>query len=143
MPAEEPVWTPPEEVEMGKHDLGREVDHLSDTGNGFYAKLSEETGPIEPTTPPELPEHVRWILAAIPTWAARFTEKSVDYGDAVNELGAQGQFSDMHRKMGKLKRAMWNNEKLTGEQPIEILEDLIGHCFLSMYFLSNPDAEEE
>lgn len=137
-PAAEPVR---KVGEMGRHDLGRESDHVSDTGGGFYAPLNDETGPIAPTAPPELPEHVRWILAAIPTWSARFTEKAVDYGDAVNELGKRGQFADMHRKMGKLKRAMWNNEKLVGEQPIEICEDLIGHCFLTMYFLSNPDAE--
>lgn len=123
-----------EVAKMGRHDQAPRA--LGDTANGFYGPLVDRTAETAPTPPPALPEHVRWILGAIPTWSARFTEKSLDYGDAVNVLGARGQFADMHRKMGKLKRAMWDGENLTGEQPVEIVEDMIGHCFLTLYFLT-------
>lgn len=63
----------------------------------------------------------------------RFLTKSVDYGDVFNELGLAGQYSDMHRKMYKLKRAMWEGRPLKGEQPEEILEDLLGNILISLY----------
>jgi len=63
----------------------------------------------------------------------RFREKSSDYGDVFKELGIAGQYSDMHRKMYKLKRAMWEGEELKGEPPEEILSDLFGNILISIY----------
>ena len=74
-----------------------------------------------------------------PEWAAQFTKKSNDYGDTADDLGAAGQYSDMSRKMGKLKRALWEGKTLTGEQPREILLDLIGHCFLTIHYIDQGD----
>ncbi|HEY7415902.1 MAG TPA: hypothetical protein VH593_11965 [Ktedonobacteraceae bacterium] len=71
----------------------------------------------------------------------RLREKSRDYGDTYEELGLAGQYSDMHRKMRKLRKAMWHEEPLTGEQPEEILEDLLGNILISLYLYeqeSNP-----
>ncbi len=72
-------------------------------------------------------------------WVQQFISKSNDYGETANHLGAAGQYADMHRKMGKLKRALWEGETLTGEQPREILLDLIGHCFLTIHYIDQGD----
>lgn len=60
----------------------------------------------------------------------RFAERATDYGDTYMELGSKGQFSDMSRKMGKLKRAVWEGKRLQGEQVPEILDDIISHALL-------------
>jgi hypothetical protein len=69
----------------------------------------------------------------LPQAVQRFRSKSVDYGDAFEDLGLAGQYSDMHRKMRKLRKAMWHEENLIGEQPEEILEDLLGNILISLY----------
>lgn len=63
----------------------------------------------------------------------RFQKKSADYGDAFKDLGIAGQYSDIHRKVRKLKMAMWEGKALEGEPPSEILEDLIGNCLISLW----------
>jgi hypothetical protein len=65
-----------------------------------------------------------------PEWREQFIVKNTDYGDDANRLGLKGAFVDVYRKTGKLKRALWDDQPLTGEQPREILMDLVGHCFL-------------
>lgn len=62
----------------------------------------------------------------------RFMEKQRDYGDAADDLGAPGQYAEIHRKKAKLKKALWEGEKLVGEPVDEVLMDLIGHCFLAL-----------
>lgn len=68
----------------------------------------------------------------IPEWVEKFTEKNKDYGNDANRLGTRGAFVDIYRKVGKLKRAIWDGQELKGEQPREILLDLVGHCFLTI-----------
>lgn len=71
----------------------------------------------------------------------RFVRKNADYGGTAKFLGARGQFADINPKFWKLKRALWDGEKLVGESVEEILQDLIGHCLLTLYFLSQgPDG---
>jgi hypothetical protein len=70
-------------------------------------------------------------------WVTLFIGKQKDYGDSADDLGAPGQYSELHRKMGKLKKALWDGEALAGEQPDEVLFDLIGHCFLAIRHLRN------
>lgn len=70
-----------------------------------------------------------------PSVMARFMDKAQDYRDAFAYLGARGQFSDMNRKFQKLKHAIWDGRPLVGEQPAEIIEDMIGHCYLLLYIL--------
>lgn len=60
-------------------------------------------------------------------------DKSQDYGDdADTELGAKGQYAEIHRKMRKLKRALWEGHELTGEPVEEVLMDLMSHCALAI-----------
>lgn len=73
--------------------------------------------------------------ALLQEWINRFMEKQKDYGDAADDLGAPGQYAELHRKMGKLKRALWDGEPLVGEPAEEVLQDLIGHCFLAIRHL--------
>jgi hypothetical protein len=71
----------------------------------------------------------------------RFQEKSIDYGDVFKELGIAGQYSDMHRKMFKLRKFMWEGYELKGEQADEILEDLLGNILISIYLVRNNGGE--
>ena len=67
---------------------------------------------------------------------SRFNEKNRDYGDTSYALGVKGQYADMHRKMGKLKRGLWDGLELQQEGSEEILADLVGHALLTLDFLS-------
>jgi len=71
----------------------------------------------------------------LPEWRDLFLQKNADYGDSADDLGLAGQYSDIHRKLAKLRRALWDGKKLTGEQPREICMDLIGHLFLTIEML--------
>jgi muconolactone delta-isomerase len=66
----------------------------------------------------------------------RFLSKSKDYGEEHQHLGVKGQFSDIWRKVGKLKRALWEDIPMEHEDPIEMLQDLIGHCYLTIDLLN-------
>lgn len=77
------------------------------------------------------------VADILPRVASKFQKKASDYGDVFFELGLPGQYSDMHRKMYKLRKAMWEEEELKGEQPEEILQDLIGNCLISLYLIED------
>jgi len=80
---------------------------------------------IEPGT------EVSYIFDKVyPEWRETFLAKGADYGDNANKLGLSGAYVDIDRKVAKLKRALWYGQQLNGEQPREILMDMIGHCFL-------------
>jgi hypothetical protein len=85
-------------------------------------------------------QHILGVL--LPEWEAMFRRKQRDYGGDANRLGVKGAFVDIHRKEGKLKRAIWDGQKLEGEQPREILMDLIGHCFLTITALDQEDGQQ-
>lgn len=95
-------------------------------------------GPIEVTFTMEEKDgqELRAIfLEQLPQWAELFARKNSEYGDTSSmTLGPRGQFSDMYRKIIKLKRAMWdeNESILVSEGMDEILRDLIGHAFLAL-----------
>lgn len=84
-------------------------------------------------------QHIMGVL--LPEWEAMFLRKQKDYGNDANRLGVKGAFVDIHRKEGKLKRAIWDGQKLEGEQPREILMDLIGHCFLTICAIDQEDGQ--
>lgn len=73
---------------------------------------------------------------------ALFDKKIQDYGEPPFDLGAAGQFADMHRKMRKLKRALWDGQILTGEQPLEICQDMMGHLALTIAFLQHEELDK-
>lgn len=83
----------------------------------------------------DTPELRAIITEHLPAWAKLFARKNSEYGSgAAFDLGERGQFSDIYRKIIKLKRAMWDEDEsvLTTEGVDEILMDLIGHCFLTL-----------
>lgn len=69
----------------------------------------------------------------------RFAEGYAEYGPgAADVLGLAGQWGDLHRKIMKLKRAMWSGEDgyLTREAEGDILRDIIGHSLLALEMYS-------
>ena len=90
----------------------------------------------------------RIIERLVPEWIAHQKRKAQDYNskksfddagisipqvfENADVLGVPGQFSEIWRKIWKLKKGMWDQEPLVGEQPREILLDFIGHCFLAI-----------
>lgn len=72
-------------------------------------------------------------------WLHHFLRKQRDYGDGATTLGAPGQYAELHRKMAKLKRALWDGVPLENEPVREVLMDLIGHCFLAIQFLDSDN----
>lgn len=66
-------------------------------------------------------------------------KKREDYSrggkDGGDDLGAAGQYAELHRKDGKLRRALWEGKELTGEQPREVLLDMIGHAVKAIRYL--------
>lgn len=79
------------------------------------------------------------LPALLQEWKGHQKWKSMDYNGSGIEnadvLGPRGQFADIWRKIWKLKKALWDGATLEGEQPREILLDLIGHCFLTIDML--------
>ncbi len=93
---------------------------------------------------PTAEEAYREIIdVIIPNVTALFLRKTMDYdsGPAFQFLGVKGQFGDLNRKFWKLYKALWLDEDLVGEQPIEILHDLIGHCLLTIWLLQQEENE--
>ena len=82
------------------------------------------------------PQARRIITELIPAFVQRFVQKNLHYGpNNANVLGPAGQFADIWRKIGPLKRALWDGEDLTQESADEICRDLIGHAFLTIDML--------
>lgn len=74
------------------------------------------------------------LMEVLPRVLELFLVKNQDYGDDMGamRLGPKGQFVDIWRKVGKLKRSLWDGEKMNGEQSDEMLMDLVGHVLLSL-----------
>lgn len=68
-------------------------------------------------------------------------DKARDYGDAGDHLGIKGQYAELWRKIGKLKGPMWDDRQLTFEQPVEILQDLIGHCIKAIDYYQQEEKK--
>lgn len=70
----------------------------------------------------------------------RFKHAGQDYGETFRQLGLAGQYSDIHRKVGKLKRALWDGIELEREEPAEIAGDLIGHCLIIIKLIEEGEG---
>lgn len=84
----------------------------------------------------------RIIQDVLPGVLELYMSKSRDYGGNVGEmigLGAKATFVDIWRKVGKLKRAMWDGQKMVGEQVDEILADLVGHVLIILDGMKRGD----
>lgn len=66
----------------------------------------------------------------LPNALALFAAKNKGYGDMADVLGSRAQFVDMHRKMDKLKRGLWEGQDIGDENVREVTQDLFGHCLL-------------
>lgn len=58
------------------------------------------------------------------------------YGDTFKELGLPGQYADIWRKVGPLKRQLWDGHASPHREDARtICLDLIGHCLLTIAML--------
>lgn len=76
----------------------------------------------------------RIVCKVLPQVMEKFAAKNAEYGENAFVLGERGQFSDIWRKIAKLKTAIWDGhpEQLVTEGPDEIMSDLIGHLLLTL-----------
>jgi hypothetical protein len=111
--------------------------------------IDEEPKPIkaEPAVAAQdLPPDMLYIRDhLLPEWWNLFVAKAADYNDGPAEnhkvLGIKGQFGDMWRKVGKLKKALWDGKPLATEQPREITFDLISHCLLTVAMMDEEEGK--
>ena len=79
------------------------------------------------------------LIMHLPHIVALFRSKARDYGGdnhfTADSLGARGQFAEIWRKVGKLKRCMWDGQQMKHEQADEILADLFGHIMLAIDYV--------
>lgn len=94
--------------------------------------LSENSARLEIENIPN-EQAMRIVKDVLPKALALYLNKSKDYGGNVGDLaklGPKSMFVDIWRKVGKLKRSLWDGAPLVGEQNEEIIQDLIGHCLI-------------
>lgn len=84
------------------------------------------------------PQFKRIINQHLSRFIEKFADAAIDYRDDGEELGIKAQFVDLNRKMGKLRRFMWDGIPLRREQPDEVVLDLIAHLFLTLDLLYQP-----
>lgn len=86
---------------------------------------------------------MRIVRDVLPKVLELYLNKSRDYGgnvmDMIN-LGPKASFVDLWRKVGKLKRALWDEQPMVGEQADEILMDLIGHILIILDGMNRAEA---
>jgi len=73
-------------------------------------------------------DSIRIVYEILPKALELYLKKTKDYGGLSGGLGPKAPFVDMWRKIIKLKRCLWDGEKLKFEQTDEIIMDLIGTC---------------
>lgn len=90
----------------------------------------------------------RIITRELPKVLELFARKNAEYGETASQdgdLGLAGQYSDLHRKMKKLKVAFWDGhpEQLTSESPEEVIKDMIGHLLLTLDMLRMSKSQSQ
>lgn len=78
----------------------------------------------------------------VPEFLELFLEKNAGYGNMHGDLGLRAQYVDIHRKVGKLRRAWWDGKAIGPEQPREVVLDLIGHLFLALELMDGDSASD-
>jgi hypothetical protein len=102
---------------------------------------------VEVETHPSTKQAARILTEILPGAISLFLAKNKDYAidgiDIAETLGVRGQWSDMYRKIAKLKQSMWdqNGEGLQFETAEEVVQDLIGHCLLTLLFLKDEETK--
>ena len=83
-------------------------------------------------------ENLASLDRIISSWRHNFEVAYIEYGPhAADETGLAGQWADLHRKVRKLKPAMWEGDAthLRRESMEEILQDIMGHALLALEML--------
>lgn len=65
-----------------------------------------------------------------------FVTKNNGYGEPdEDDLGARGQYADMHRKWKRIRKHLWDGQPWEGSESFEeVLMDFIGHILLTIDF---------
>jgi len=80
----------------------------------------------------------------LPEFLEQFLAKNADYGDQHRAgLGVRAEYVGIHRKVEKLKTALWDGQVMNGEGPREMLFDLIGQCFIVLDLMAQEQARAE
>ena len=120
-------------IRSGEITVNRRAEMNSDGTISLYT--------LEITNPPNS-QSAKVLMEILPGVLELFLQKNRDYGDGTMDealkLGPKAQFVDMWRKIKKLKRALWDGEKLENESAGEIVMDFIGHGFLVLLDLMPP-----
>lgn len=114
---------------------GRNLVYVVCTGIEEPEPEPETAQELEPLPSSELEDSDAWYIlqSLLPEVANRMQVSAEHYGLSNHRaLGAAGQFADIWRKVGPLKRALWDGQQLPRESPREILMDLVGHCLLTV-----------
>lgn len=77
----------------------------------------------------------------IPEFLRRFKEWNSEYPEE-RPLGARAEWHGIHRKVGKLKRPIWDGEPWHGrEDPRTMFMEIIGHAFLAITSIDHERPE--
>lgn len=88
---------------------------------------------------PDLEYITKFLL---PEFLRRFSEWNAEYPDE-RPLGARAEWHGIHRKVGKLKRPLWDGEPWDGrEDERTMLLEIIGHAFLAITSLDEERSPE-
>lgn len=138
----DPGWRPSDftgSVLDDEPELGQEYDRRRRPKIDVpgFPQFDHSVYPIPDADWEALGPRAREILEQLlPEFAGRFAQAALHYGDNnADNLGPAGQFADIWRKIGPLRRALWDGEELTRESAEVILFDLIGHCLLTIGML--------
>lgn len=82
---------------------------------------------------PPTEEAYQILMNVLPGVLSKFLTKNQDYQNfGLAHLGAKAHFVGIWRKVGKLRRGLWDGEALAGEQVSEVMSDIIGHVLLAL-----------
>jgi phosphoglycolate phosphatase-like HAD superfamily hydrolase len=120
-----------------------EVDEDPDRiiANRILEAMKDDLGLPDADATPRPSQQAVDVAAILNDAIDLFMQKNRGYGNTADELGTKGQFADMNRKWGKMKKMMWTEELPmfpnddVSEDIIQILMDMIGHCGLSVYYI--------
>lgn len=85
-----------------------------------------------------------WATQIAGDYLNNFLEKNKDYESTPPDaLGSKGMFPDIWRKVGKLRRAIWEDKPLRFESKEEVLSDLFGHILLISHQIERERAGQK
>lgn len=103
---------------------------------------------VQIEVPEGLPQAEYIVRMLLPSWYARFIAKNKTYASVDQSLGPRGVFPDINRKVGILKKRIWEQnfaqeDPSEGEATTEVIEDLIGHLFLMYWHITEGMMTEK